>query len=193
MNGRELFFHAEEVEPWQTGRRAPDALTCHLPAEGEALQVEEPRRALDVRQGIPGRHLQPLEELSARECLAELPQELVRVVLVHAEGRDQVPIGVIQHLDRRRRLQEEQRRGAAEGLHVAAVLWKQWEQVLGQPTPSPDPGDEREHANLRQTGHCQADTEKRPNILVTNEEAASWATVCRAMAGASLQIAFRCS
>ena len=96
----------------------PDAAT-----ERMMLQVEEPGRALDVRQRLRNGYLVPLKYLTAGERPLELANELLKVTLDYAVEVDQLAVDVVNYLDvDRSRFQEEESSPATEDFNVAGML-----------------------------------------------------------------------
>jgi hypothetical protein len=56
------------------------------------LQIEETRRALNVRKHVRRRVLHPFENVPARQRVLKLADELLQVVLHHTVKVDQPPL-----------------------------------------------------------------------------------------------------
>ena len=147
MRGRQVLLNAQQVERRRGGGRAP-VLPFDFPAEGMLLQVEETGRALQVRQGMRWRVLQPLEHLAARQRPLELAYEFLQVALHDSIQVDQLAVDVVQHLHLRWRPHEVQRGTAGENLDVASVRWKLRDDAVGQASFAADPGDDGKSQNV---------------------------------------------
>jgi hypothetical protein len=98
-----------------------------IPAHDESavavlLQKEEARRALHVGQGLRRRLLEEMEPLAAHDAKFEIPHELLVMHLADAQKIKHILASIIQNLNLRRFLMEEDLRTPAEWLTVAAVL-----------------------------------------------------------------------
>lgn len=139
--GRQVLLDAQQVDG-RPGGRGTERLPCDLAAEG-MLQVEKPRRTLDVGEGLGTRHLLPLEDLPRTECPFELPHELLEVVLYNAVEGNQVTVEIVQHLHRGGlRTHEVQRGSAGEDFDIAFMRGKERDQAVGQAAFATHPGDD---------------------------------------------------
>ena len=96
------------------------------------LQIEEARRALDVREHLGARELLPLEDLTTGDCPLELAHELLEVIFHHAVKAHDVAVEVVEHLGfGRHGTQEEERGAAGKDLDVALVGREQRNKAVG--------------------------------------------------------------
>ncbi len=88
-----------DVEAGALPRIDTEIPPAHLPAKGKALQIEEPRRAVDVGQAIGGQREQPLIFGPAREPEPQVIDEIGVMLLQHPKQRHDVARYVVDELD----------------------------------------------------------------------------------------------
>ena len=148
------------------GRVGAEVLARHLPAERQGLEIEEPRRPLDVEQVAIGRLLQPVELGPHGRPPAQLAQQGLGEPLQHPEQGHDLAGDVVHHLDRRAHpASQEHSAHADERLAIGGVIRRGQD---GADAPrevalAPDPRGGRvavthrrlgDDENIRRTFHC---------------------------------------
>ena len=135
----------------ETGSLHDQAMVMSVPHQSRErvlLEVEETSRALDVGQRLRVFRLKEREPLAAHEDELEIPEEFLVVQLADPEEVHEFTVKIIQDLDRRRLLMEENLGASGERLDIRLVCWKDLYDLIGNAVLPSDVGQWADHASV---------------------------------------------